>query len=329
MSRTGHRAARGRPGAALGVVATVIAILALAGCADASPASPGAATVAAGESPVAVGESPVAVGEPTAATDLARALAAEGIELTPPTAVALGSEGHQTLLFDQAASSRLPLASLTKLITALVVLDAAPLAPGASGLEYVLETEDESTSDDLAVGGAVVVGVRAGDRMTERQLLECMLVPSGADCAFALARAVFGSHEAYRSAAQQWVAEHRYEDLVVLDPAGVAGGNQGSAASMLRIAEQVLADPVLREIVRMPTVQLPRLGEQENTNPLLGDDGVIGIKTGTLGDDWRCLAFAVDRGADEPTLLGVILGAPSRDELTALARALIAAASAA
>src|SRR5690606_11040347 len=100
-----------------------------------------------------------------------------------------------------------PMASITKLVTALVVLDAHPIAAGEAGPEVTMTPSDVSiyrTYDNL---GASVAPVRAGEVYTQFELLQIMLIDSAGNYAVSLVNWGFGSEAAFVDAARTWLAE--------------------------------------------------------------------------------------------------------------------------
>lgn len=116
----------------------------------------------------------------------------------------------------------------------------------------------------------------------------------------------------------------------MVDTSGLDPGSRSTTQDLLTIGGLVLADPVLSAIVGTASDQLPQLGAVENTNTLIGSDGIDGIKTGTTDEAGRCLLFSADYVVgDQPVqLVGVVLGAASDDELHASVLALLQSAQA-
>jgi len=105
--------------------------------------------------------------------------------------------------------------------------------------------------------------------------------------------------------------------------------NTSTATDLVRLGEIALADPEVAAIVATPTTTVPGVGVIENSNELLGLDGVVGIKTGTLDEAGACLLFAADYTiAGEPvTVVGVMLGGVDHDSLDADVQRLLTSVS--
>ncbi|MCS5733347.1 D-alanyl-D-alanine carboxypeptidase family protein [Herbiconiux daphne] len=234
---------------------------------------------------------------------------------------ALGSSG---------SPDPVPIASITKTITALVVLDEKPIADGGQGPDIAItDTDAQYLADTIAVGGSWA-SVYPGQVLTERQVLEIMLLESANNYSLTLTTWAFGSVDAYLAAATTWIADHGLSGTAVVDTSGLDPGSRSTTSDLLTIGSLVMADPVLSAIVGTATDQLPQLGEIQNTNTLIGSDGIDGIKTGTTDEAGRCLLFSADVTVGDETvaLVGVVLGAASDDDLHASVLALLESAQA-
>ncbi len=213
----------------------------------------------------------------------------------------------------------LPVASLTKIMTALVVLRAHPLGAGQEGPQVVVDAAQVQLYRSELGQGDSVLPVVAGESLTELQLLEALLVPSADNIATLLADWDAGSETAFvgrmNALAASWgLGQTHFADASGLDP-----GSSSSAADLVRLARLALASPVLAGIVALPAVQLPVAGLVRNYNPVLGEEGVDGVKTGWTGPAGGCLAFAArETVSGQPVLLvGAVLGQPG-DSVSAL-----------
>jgi serine-type D-Ala-D-Ala carboxypeptidase (penicillin-binding protein 5/6) len=158
--------------------------------------------------------------------------------------------------------------------------------------------------------GQSVVKVAAAEKLTERQALEALLIPSGNNIASLLARWDAGSEAAFAAkmntrARQLGLRSTRYADASGADPATVS-----TAAGQFRLTVAALQIPAFPQIVALPQVTLPVAGVAYNVNAGLGHDGITGVKTGSSSQAGGCLAFAAIRTvAGSPvTIVGVVLG---------------------
>lgn len=216
------------------------------------------------------------------------------------------------------ANEALPLASVTKLMTALVVLKDHPLSPGQQGPAITVTPADAAAySADLAQQDSVAA-VAAGESLTELQALEALLVPSADNVAVILADWDAGSVPAFVSKMNSEAQQLGLSTTHYADPAGLDPQSAGSAADMVRLATYVMAQPVLREIVAMPQVTLPVAGTVYNYDYALGHDGIIGIKTGSTPQAGGNFVFAAQRTVDgrNLTVLGAVLNQGGQQPLT-------------
>ncbi|GAA2178269.1 hypothetical protein GCM10009847_07720 [Leucobacter tardus] len=206
-----------------------------------------------------------------------RALAAITSEAADPTAVGF-LHGESVWASDGAP---IGIASLTKLVTALVGLERRPLQTGESGPTYTVTAADDAVRERVLAENGVVADAPAGLELTERQMLELVLMPSANNYAILYAEWVFGSEAAFADAASAWAEREGLESLRVIEPTGLSPENTATAADLVRLGSLALEHPVIAEIVHQSWVDIPGIGPIENSNPILGEEGVIGVKTGT------------------------------------------------
>lgn len=277
---------------------------------------------------------------PTAATAIATTTPENPpVELAWPAygASAIGAVGFPGVLATGGSTQRHTIASITKIVTSLVSLEAKPLGDGEDGPTITLTSADAALYHKYFAQRGKVEPVRAGLQLTERQLLTVTLVSSANNYAESLATWAFGSEEAFLTAARTWLDAQGLGDTTLLDSTGMNPGNTSTASDLVELGRIALADPVVSSIVRMSTATLPYIGTIENTNELLGIDGINGIKTGTLDEAGACLLFSasipITGSAGEEhsvEVVGVILGGPGHDDhdvLNLAVRALLASAA--
>lgn len=243
---------------------------------------------------------------------------------------AIGAVGIDGVLGDLGTQESTPMASITKTVTALVVLDRMPLAAGEDGPELTLTPADARIYAETIAEGGSAAPVVPGAVFTQRQLLEAMMLPSANNYSVTLANWAFGSMPAFLEAASDWLAAHDLAGTRIADSSGLSSGSTSTAADLVAIGKLALAHPVLAEVVQEKSAELPVIGEVQNTNKLLGSHGVIGLKTGTTDVAGACLLFAAEAtvGSETITLVGVILGAPNHRQLNEAVTSLIASATA-
>lgn len=232
-------------------------------------------------------------------------------------ASAIGAVDYPGVLAQSGATEPLPMASITKVITALVVLDAYPLSIGEAGPTVTMSAADVALYGSYLAQNGTVSTVRAGMTFTERQLLELTLIKSANNYTASMALWAFGSPEAFVAAARTWLAEHGLHRIVITEPTGIDRSNVAPVDQLVELGRIALAQPVIAEIVATPATDVPPLGALPNTNELLGLSGVDGIKTGTLDDFGANLLFSADYtvGESPVTVIGVVLGGPDHDTI--------------
>nr|WP_256414179.1 D-alanyl-D-alanine carboxypeptidase [Frigoribacterium sp. CFBP 8754] len=226
------------------------------------------------------------------------------------------------------STTPLPIASISKVVTALVVLDARPL-DGGDGPSLTLDADDVALYEAYRSQDGKVAPMTLGQQLTEKQMLQVSLIESANNYADALARWAFGDTAGFVAAAKAWLAENGLTSTTLVEPTGMSPSNTSTATDLVRLGEIALAEPEVAAIVATPTTTVPGVGVIENSNELLGLDGVVGIKTGTLDEAGACLLFAADYTiAGEPvTVVGVMLGGVDHDSLDADVQRLLTSVS--
>ena len=253
---------------------------------------------------------------------------AASIEFPGYGAAGLGAVGFDGVLAYSGSSKPLPMASITKVITAMVVLEKSPLEPDESGPSRVLTDQDAAFYEQQIAQDGSREPVPVGTSYSQRTMLELMLMASANNYALTLADWFFGSDAAFLTATSDWLDDHGLHDTTVTDPTGILPTNQSSVADLLELAKIALDDPVVSEIVATTLIDVPGIGPVDNSNKLLGVDGIDGVKTGTLDEAGACLLFSADYvvGGESITLVGVVLGGPTHDVVNDAVRALLAQA---
>jgi serine-type D-Ala-D-Ala carboxypeptidase (penicillin-binding protein 5/6) len=222
----------------------------------------------------------------------------------------------------------MPMASISKLITAMTVLDHKPLGASGQGPTITFSKADHDLYDAYYVRGATIAPMPTGSTMTLHDAIETMLVVSASNYAEAVSTWAFGSQPAFVSAAKAWLRAHGLTHTTFVEPTGLDTRNASTPSDLIALGKLAKADPVIAAIVAEPFVKNPTLAGMPNTNPLLGKDGIDGLKTGTLEETGSNLLFSatvpVDGLPAPLTMIGVVLGGGSRDVLDRDVRALIA-----
>ena len=220
---------------------------------------------------------------------------------------ALENENTGRLLWGRALDTKRPIGSITKVMTALVVLR-------AGGLNRQL-TVSQAAVDYTRRHGGSSASLHAGDKLTTQQLLEAMLVPSGCDAAYVLASAYGPGLTAFVAKMNATTRQLGLGRAHFSNPDGLPVPTEYSTYSTPRdlmvIARAAMAYPLFRAIVAQHRVALPAGSGHHayiwhTTNYLISKyPGMIGIKTGSTRAAGYCLLFADRRSSG--TLFGVVL----------------------
>lgn len=212
----------------------------------------------------------------------------------------MGSSGSNT---------ELPIASLAKMMTAYLVLKAHPLAPGAQGPTITITPEDVQVYKADVKAGDSVAQVAVGEKLTEYQLLQALLLPSGDNIATLLANWVSGDTATFVSHMNSTAKSMGMTNTHYADPAGVDPTTVSTALDQLKIADAAMQDPIFREIVAQPQATLPVGGTVYNVDYEVGKHGIVGIKTGStsLGANFAFASYA-NVGGKQVLVIGTVLG---------------------
>jgi D-alanyl-D-alanine carboxypeptidase len=192
------------------------------------------------------------------------------------------------MLWGKSPHQSLPPASMTKMMTALVALQTGQL-----------DQPITTTVDASAMTGDSVMGLRPGERLTLRDLLYGLLVPSGDDAALAIAT-TFGTEESFVQQMNQEAARLGLTETHFVNPHGLdAAGHLSSPYDMVTIARAAMANPTFRTIVATQHIAIHGRWTYDlhNTNYFLGRrPGIVGIKTGTTDQALHAITVADDQG---------------------------------
>ncbi len=211
----------------------------------------------------------------------------------------LGSHGPQ---------APVPIASVTKVMTAYVILREHPLRAGESGPRI---TVDQQAADESVSGVESTVPLERGQRLSQRQLLELTLIPSGNNAARLLARWNASSEEAFVTKMNRTADALGMRRTTYTGASGLEPTTKSTAADQLKLARQAMRDEVFRSVVAQRDTSVPGSSRAlPNTNALLDAPGVVGIKTGSSTPAGGALMWAVqvpDRTGRQHLAVGVVL----------------------
>ena len=173
-----------------------------------------------------------------------------------------------------------PVASLTKLMTAYVVLHDHPLAPGQPGPTITVSQADVDDYDNATVDDDSNAAVSLNEQISEADVLGGLLVHSADNYADLLATWDAGSIPAFVAKMNAAAARLGMDHSHFADASGVNPGSESTAADLLKVAALDMANPTFASFVKMSSVTLPIAGTISTYTPLLGIQGVIGVKSG-------------------------------------------------
>lgn len=235
---------------------------------------------------------------------------AAGPEVSAQSAVVLTADTG-TVLFEKDGHTPRPVASTTKIMTALLALEAAQ----EQGDPLV-----DITQEMVAVEGSSM-GLQAGDSISLTGLAAGMLLASGNDAANAAALYLDGSLESFAARMNQRAAALGMEDTHFVTPSGLDGedaqglGHLSTAYDMALLARAALEDQAFRQLCSSPSLAVEfaepvKRVTYTNHNKLLTQyPGCVGVKTGFTKEAGRCLVSAAER--DGALLIAVTLNAPN------------------
>jgi D-alanyl-D-alanine carboxypeptidase (penicillin-binding protein 5/6) len=241
----------------------------------------------------------------------AAVLVAAAAAASPPPAVdarsvLVGNGATGELLHGVRQAQKVPIASITKVMTALIVLENT--RPNA-----VVTVRGPAPS----IGGSTI-GLRAGERISVRDLLTAVLVQSANDAAYALAYHVGdGSVSRFVGMMNRKARELKLRDTHFVRPDGLdAQGHYSSARDLFKLARVAMHKPLFKRLVRIKTTTIAGGRNLRTWNDLLfAYGGTIGVKTGhTSGAGWSEVAAARRNGI---TMYAIILGSSSRGQRNA------------
>lgn len=222
-------------------------------------------------------------------------------------------------LGEAGAQTPVPIASVAKIMTAYLTLRQAPLSRRQQGFAMSISPADVREQEMRAALGESTLAVRVGERLSERQALEALLIPSANNIAALLARHLAGGVSAFVSEMNTMARTLGMTATTYTDPSGYEDSTRSSAADQLQLAQRALAQATFAEIVDQPAALLPVVGEVANFNGLVGSDGYVGVKTGSDRAAGGCLVFAkrIVVAGRSLRVVGVVLGQRGRSLIEA------------
>ena len=216
-----------------------------------------------------------------------------------------------------------PIASVAKVMTAYLILLAMPLNTGESGPSYTITATDVADADRRYRLDESGVPVKNGEVINERELLQALMLPSANNIAAVLAKWQRGTEPLFVAEMNAKAAELGMTHTHYTDPSGYSDTTTSTASDQLLLVNAAMKIAAFAALVKLKTARIPVAGDIYNTNPLLGKDGFVGIKTGSDDAAGGCLAFrsVQTSGGKSVTITGVVLGQPGPNLIAAGAQA--------
>jgi serine-type D-Ala-D-Ala carboxypeptidase (penicillin-binding protein 5/6) len=257
--------------------------------------------------------------------------ATETIPGTPPTlpwpnkgsaSVSVQSLG---LIATSGNEQAIPAASVTKVMTALVVLEDKPLQKGESGPTITLTDADVQAYQADFANHESVVEVRAGEQLTELQALEGLLIPSANNLAETLARWDAGSIDAFVVKMNKRATDLNLTHTKFVDTSGANPGSVSTPSDLVLLGVAAMKQEVFAQVVGMGQAVLPVAGIVYNVDAVLGQSGIVGIKTGSGLNTGANFLFAANVTVDghQITVYGCVMGQLTLNAAFASAQSLV------
>lgn len=207
----------------------------------------------------------------------------------------------KVVLLSKNTNSIFPMASTTKIMTALVALD-----------YYKMDDVIEVEATEVL---GVVVGFSKGEKVYFRDLLYALLLPSGNDAALALAQNYPGGEEEFVKQMNKKAKELHLLNTYFKDPTGLSEDNATTTVDLARLASVALKNTLFSEIVATKHATISNVDKTKNysfanLNKLLGKDGINGVKTGFTDEAGEVLVTS--RFDDGHTTLVVVMKSKNR-----------------
>ncbi|MCB5167444.1 D-alanyl-D-alanine carboxypeptidase [Streptomyces bambusae] len=210
-------------------------------------------------------------------------------------------------LGSRGGAAPVPIASVAKVMTAYVILREHPLKGGEQGPRITVDATAAQESHSLSES---TVPLREGQSLTQRQMLELLMLRSGNNVARLLARWDGGSQEAFVRKMNRAAKDLGMAATTYTGASGIEQSTRSTADDQLKLARAAMEQPVLRQVVGTRETTVPGIsGPVVNTNKLLERRGVVGLKTGSTTPAGGNLMWAAEvrAGGKDRLAVGVTL----------------------
>ncbi|MFI5756138.1 serine hydrolase [Streptomyces sp. NPDC051569] len=204
-----------------------------------------------------------------------------------------------------------PIASVTKAMTAYIVLQDHPMKAGGDGATISVDaTAEKEGGYDESGNESTLNTIKEGDKLSQKDALSAVMIPSANNVARLLARWDAGSEEAFVEKMNATAQRLGMKDTTYTDPSGLKETTVSTAADQVKLGLELVKIPALVDITRLPSWTDPSGKVWRNYNTLVPYDGAIGMKTGSTTKAGGNLLFAARQEVDgtEQYIVGAILG---------------------
>lgn len=245
----------------------------------------------------------------------------------PPSGSGAVGVSNLGLVATSGGELTLPAASVTKVMTALIVLEDSKLKKGEDGPILVMTDADVRAYQADLQDKQSVVKIEAGEQLSLFQVLEAVLIPSANNLAETVARWDAGSIDTFVTKMNNRAAALHLVHTKFADVSGALSGSVSTSTDLVALGMVAMQNEVFAQIVARGQVTLPVAGTVYNVNAALGQSGILGIKTGSGLNTGANFLFAANATVDGVTIViyGCVMGQPTLDAAFARAKALIAA----
>jgi D-alanyl-D-alanine carboxypeptidase len=219
-----------------------------------------------------------------------------------------------------------PIASVTKSMTAYVIMKENPLKAGEKGPDIPVDALAEKEGGyDKTGDESTLNSVKEGDKLSLRDALSAVMIPSANNIARLLARWNAGSEAAFVEKMNKTAQELGMKNTTYTDPSGLKASTVSTAEDQVKLGVEMMKMPAMREITAQGSWKDPYGNLHYNYNTLVPYDGAIGIKTGSTTKAGGNLLFAATKDVDGETvtIVGAVLGqhkAPILDTVNAVSK---------
>ncbi|MFF1756197.1 D-alanyl-D-alanine carboxypeptidase [Streptomyces sp. NPDC058266] len=224
-----------------------------------------------------------------------------------------------------------PIGSVAKAMTAYVVLKDHPLQPGKNGPSIDVDAKAETEGGYDSEGESTLNTVKEGDKLSQKDALAAIMIPSANNIARLLARWDAGSEEAFVKKMNAAAKDLGMTGTTYTDPSGLKGTTVSTAQDQVKLGNELVKIQALTDITKLPTWTDPSGKTWQNYNRLVPYNNAIGVKTGSTTKAGGNLLFAAtkDAGGETVTVVGAILGqhkVPIIDTVNAVSKTAMLAA---